>query len=607
MLIESESIFRFRGRIPGIFLTIFLSTHKGGSMTQFDNKNEYSREAVNTDSFRYIGKGELGGKASGLVRMKKVLIGSETLKNIKEISVDIPQMLVILTDVFDAFMKENKLYEIALSDSSDDEIALAFQQASLPSLIVGDLMSFISTQHLPLAVRSSSLLEDSLFEPFAGVYTTKMIPNNQIDAQTRFAKLIEAIKLVYASTFFSNAKEYFNATGHDIRNEKMAVIIQEVIGCKYEDIYYPMISGVARSYNFYPVGGSKPDDGVISLALGLGKTIVEGEVSWNYNPLYPSAPPPYNSISELLKSSQTEFWAINLKKPETYDPIRETEYMRKYNLHRAEEDKTLNLVCSTYNGQSDRLYSGIFGSGPKLIDFAPILKSQVLPLNDVIPLVLKASEAEFESKVEIEFAVSHDVKTGKTNFGFLQARPMVVSDELVDLNPESYNQEQILLSSDKVMGNGYIDNLYDIVLVKRESFNVMATLDIAMEVGDMNAILQKEGKQYLLIGFGRWGTSDYWAGIPVKWGQISAAKVVIESTLPEINHDLSQGSHFFHNMTSFKTIYFSVREDEKRKIDWDWLYSHKSSHETKFVKHLHLAKPLKIIVDGRLGRGMILK
>ena len=309
-----------------------------------------------------------------------------------EIQVEIPTLTVIATDSFDLFMKENSLFDVAFSDMRDDLIAQAFQRAELPAQLVGDLRALIAQVHTPLAIRSSSLLEDAMFEPFASVYATKMIPNNQWDADVRFRKLAEAIKYVYASTFFKDAKNYMQATKHTTADEKMAVIIQEVVGGRYGDRFYPHISGVARSHNFYPLGHAKPGDGVIDLALGLGKSIVDDGIGWSFSPAYPQANPPYISIDELLEQSQTEFWAINMGQPGEYNPIKETEYMLKFNLEDAERDGTLRFIASTYRSQDDKIVFGIAEKGPRIIDFAHILKFDLIPLNKMLRTLLKICE-----------------------------------------------------------------------------------------------------------------------------------------------------------------------------------------------------------------------
>jgi hypothetical protein len=523
-----------------------------------------------------------------------------------DIQVVIPTLTVITTDFFDFFMKDNRLYDIALSEARDDLIAQAFQKAELPAPLVGDLRALISQVHSPLAIRSSSMLEDAMFEPFASVYATKMIPNNQWDGDTRFRKLAEAIKYVYASTFFKDAKNYMRATKHTTADEKMAVIIQEVVGVRHGNRFYPHLSGVARSHNFYPLGHAKPGDGVIDLALGLGKSIVDDGVGWSFSPAYPQANPPYISISELLEQSQTAFWAINMGPPGEYNPIQETEYMLKFNLEDAERDGTLRFLASTYRPQDDKIVFGVVEKGPRIIDFAPILKLELIPLNKMLRALLNLCEDTLERMVEIEFAMTLDEKHGSpARFGFLQVRPMVVSEAKVDVSLTELEGDHVLVASESVLGNGILDSIQDIVYVKPEKFRAHETQNIAAQLEEMNYQLGASHVPYLLIGFGRWGSTDPLGGIPVNFGQISGAKAIVESTLPEMNFMLSQGTHFFHNITSFRVLYFSVPHWEKYTIDWNWLRQQMAVSETEHVRHIKLSSPLTIKVDGTTSRGVI--
>ncbi len=557
------------------------------------------------ESFTCIGSGSIGGKAQGLLDIKPEIDKVQS-KFSPEIVTNIPTLTVIATDYFDLFMEQNDLHEVALSDLRDDQVARAFQKADLPASLVGDLRALISQVHTPLAIRSSSMLEDTMFEPFASVYKTKMIPNNHLETDTRFNKLVEAIKYIYASTYFLDAKKYIQATKHSTADEKMAVIIQEVVGLRRKDRFYPEISGVARSHNFYPTGLAKPEDGVVDLAMGLGKMVVDDGISWTYSPKYPQANPPYNTFSELLKQSQSEFWAIYMGEPFLYDPIKEVEFMRKYSIVFAEEDGSLAHVASTYKPQDDRIVIGVWEKGPRLLDFAPILKMNDIPLNDLIETLLKTCEDVLECLVEIEFAVTLDQRRGMpARFGFLQVRPMVVSTEIIEVLPEELTAKNVLLASESALGNGAINTIRDIIYVKPESFDVKFTHKIAKELEKLNQALLQSECPYVLIGFGRWGSSDPSGGIPVNFAQISGVKVIVESTLPNMNFMLSQGSHFFHNITSFQVFYFSLGHWEKYKIDWEWLRQQKSLAETDFLRHVRLSSPLRIKIDGQTSRGVI--
>ncbi len=553
-----------------------------------------------------IGTGSFGGKAQGLVFIRDILQSKINAADFPDMEIKIPTFTVIRSDVFDTFMQQNELYKIAYSDRPDDRIAQAFQRADLPFAILGDLRALVNEVHSPLAVRSSSLLEDAMYKPFAGIYATKMTPNNQFDADTRFLKLIEAIKFVYASTYFKAAKDYLLATEHKIEDEKMAVIIQEVVGSRHGDRFYPELSGVARSYNFYPTGRAKPEDGVVNLALGLGKTIVDGGVSWTYSPTYPKINPPFGSVGEMLKQSQTDFWAVNMGKPSDYNPLKETEYMIKGNLSTAEKDGTLKHIASTVDRNSGRVAIGTGAQGPRVLTFAPLLILNDIPFNDLMKTLLKVCEDAFEAPVEIEFAMTFS-KEGMHRFGFLQVRPMVVSDEKVEIGEDELQMDNILLASDKALGNGIIKSIHDIVYVVPDKFDKKYTQKISLELETLNKKLVAVGRPYLLIGFGRWGSSDPWLGIPVNWGQVSGAKAIVEATMENMNVDLSQGSHFFHNLTSFNVSYFSLPFSGDFTIDWQWLDKQDVQEETQFIRHVKTHSPLLIKVDGRSGRGIILK
>ncbi len=573
-----------------------------GTLTRF--AREFYSPA---ERFTYIGSGELGGKAHGLARVKGILDSKFRGAFAPDVEVAIPSLTVITTDMFDLFMKENDLYETAYSGDRDDIVAHEFQRASLPVQLVGDLRALVEQVRSPLAIRSSSLLEDAMFEPFASVYATKMVPNNQPDADGRFRRLAEAIKFVYASTFFRSARNYMKATHHATIDEKMAVIIQEVVGTRFGDRFYPHVSGVLRSYNFYPVGYAKPEEGVVELALGLGRTIVDEGVSWSFSPAYPAIGPPFKSMRDMLKHTQTRLWAVNMGKPPEYDPINETEYLVRCGLEEAEYDGTIRHLASTYIPADDGVEMGIEARGPRIVDFAPILKGGVLPLADLLGRLKATCEEMLGAMVEVEFAM----KLGRelaapASFGFLQVRPMVVSTEAVDVGEAELSGERVLLSSENVLGNGVLETIRDVVYVDPERFDVLKSRDIASEIERLNGPLVEARRPYLLIGFGRWGTTDPLGGIPVDFGQISGAAAIVEASLPNLPFTLSQGSHFFHNVTSFKILYFSIRHHDGRGIDWEWLRRQERRQDGAFASRVELASPLVVKVDGRCGRGVIL-
>ncbi|MBN1296528.1 hypothetical protein JXA80_07085 [bacterium] len=579
-----------------------MTLHRSGKPhTVFDRHGDDGRQ-----SFTVMGKGDVGGKAAGLALLKEKVLSKIDDRTFSHIRVDIPRMVVITSTYFDAFLEDNKLRDIATSDFSDERIAHHFQQADLPPTLLGDLWSLISRASEPLAIRSSSLLEDAMFEPFAGIYGTKMIPNNRMETNVRFRQLTEAIKFVYASTFFAEAKSYIEATSHRIEEEKMCIIIQEVIGNRFGEYFFPVISGVGRSYNFYPSGRAKPEHGVVDLALGLGKSIVDGGFCWNYSPAFPRMKPPYGSTGEMLRFTQNAFWAISMGHVPLYDPIHETEYMVRLHLDEADRLGVLRHIVSTYDPQSDRINIGYDGSGPKLVTFSPMLDLEVIPLNDCIRRILTLCEEALEHQVEIEFAVTFDRDLSQpARFGLLQARPMVVSDAIVTIESAEMTAPGVRVASENVMGNGVWNDLMDVVFVKPDVFDAKYTREIALELEVINRGLIKQGTRYVLIGFGRWGSSDHWLGIPVNWGQISGAKVLVEATLPNMIVDLSQGSHFFHNLSSFQVGYFALRYEGPYRIDWDWLMQQEIVSDHRFTRHIRLTHPLVVKLDGRQSRGLI--
>ena len=562
-----------------------------------------------TFRFTRMGSGALGGKASGLAFIKDFLESEITPREFPDIEVNVPTMAVIATDFFDQFIAENHLSELKLDEMSDEHLAHAFQQADLPVELLGDLRALIVQVKTPLAIRSSTLLEDAAEHPFAGVYETKMIPNNQFDPDIRFRHLVEAIKFVYASTFFKEARDYLRATGRGPGEEKMAVIIQEVVGHRHGDRFYPEISGVARSYNFYATLPARPEDGVVTLALGLGKTVVDDGVGWSFSPPYPKRKPPFASIDELLNSSQTEFWAVNMGKAPAYDPVNEAEYLIRANLADAESDESIQFLASTYDAERDRIVPGLSAHGPRILDFAPLLVLEQFQLSALIKKLLRVAEKAVGAKIEIEFAATFHHERGektKARFGFLQVRPIVVTEQLVEVSVEDLKDPRAIVSSDTVMGNGIDDQIQDVVFVRPEYFSPMNTTTIAEQLEVINRDLCAQDRPYLLIGFGRWGSSHGTLGIPVDWSQISGAGAIVEATLPQMNVEMSQGSHFFHNLTSFRATYFTVHHEQRPGIDWAWLNQQPVIQETEFVRHVRPSRPLSVRVDGRYGRGVIL-
>jgi Pyruvate phosphate dikinase, AMP/ATP-binding domain len=522
-----------------------------------------------TFTFTRIGSGSLGGKAGALAFVKDLLAAAIDPAVYPGVEVNVPTMAVVATGCFTEFVRLNHLSDLNFDEMLDDHIGYAFQQADFPAELLGDLRALSEQVKTPLAIRSSSLLEDALDRPFAGVYATKMIPNNQLDPDTRFRKLVEAIKFVYASTYFR----------------------------------------VARSYNFYSSPPAMPEDGVVSLALGLGKTIVDGGITWTYSPAYPRKPPPFASVNDMFRGTQTEFWAVNMGKPPVYDPVSETEHMVRGNLSDAEADETLRFVASTFDPTRNRVIPGTGPRGGRIIDFAPLLVLEQFPLNNIIRALLAAAENTTSAKVEVEFAVTMEQPSNEApslRFGFLQVRPMAVSSEVVEVSAEELTAPRTIVASDRVMGNGIEPEIHDIVYVRPENFSPLRTPEIAQDLEMINRKLQGEGRPYVLIGFGRWGSSHPSLGIPVDWSQISGARTIVEATLPEINVELSQGSHFFHNLSSFRATYMMVRHDGPFPIQWDWLNRQPIVNESELVRHIRPKVPVTVRVDGRAARGVVM-
>ena len=564
----------------------------------------FRRDAFGPESpFTLIGTGEPGGKARGLAEIRSVLARQLPSGTIPGVEVAIPPLAVIGTGMFELFMAQEGPAEAAESEAPDDRITHAFLRASLPVELVGDLRALAAATRSPLAVRSSSLLEDAEGRPLAGVYATKMVPNGHPDLDVRFRQLVEAVKLVWASTYFAEARAYRRVIGGG--GEKMAVIVQEIAGCARGARFYPTVSGVARSYNYYPSGNARPEDGVAEAALGLGKWIVDGEPAWGFSPAFPKAPPPFNGVADLLKSTQTAFWAVTLAGA-PYDPGRETEHMVRCELAAAEADDTLRFVASTFDPASDRLVAGLGRKGPRVVDFAPLLRHGLLPLADTVRRLTAVCEDATGGPVEIELALTVDPDGGgPARCAFLQVRSLVTPGEAVEIADEDLTGPGVLAASEHALGNGVVEGVCDIVYLRADRFALEDTAAIAAEIGGINEALAAAGRPYLLIGFGRWGTSDPWGGVPVNWAQISAARAIVETQLEGVRPELSQGSHFFHNMTSFRVLYLSLPHGGRFAVDWPWLDARPAAGETVHVRHLRLERPLRIAVDGRRGVGVI--
>jgi CheY-like chemotaxis protein len=511
-------------------------------------------------SFARIGGGSLGGKARGLGFVNTLINNYNVREQFEDVQISVPTAVVVGTNVFDQFLEENNLRNFALSCDNDEEITRRFLEAEkFPEDILGELAAFLDIVHNPLAVRSSSLLEDSQYHPFAGVYETYMIPNNHPNPLIKLNDLLNTIKRVYASTFYQGAKNYIRITSYRLEEEKMAVIIQKMIGAGHDHKFYPEFSGVAKSFNFYPIAPQKSTDGIVSVALGLGKTVVDGGNTVRFCPKYPTDLIQFYSTKESLDSSQKDFYALNLDGKSDFGFVTHDMLTVKYRLDVAEKEGTLNLIGSTYSPENDSISDGLSRQGIRMVTFGPMLKHKFFPLPEIIDLLLDMGTWGMGTPVEIEFAVNMSVPKGKPiEFGLLQMRPLVINREHEKITIEKFEPEKLICYSEQVLGDGVMNDIFDIVYVDYNRFDRSKSRDVAREVSQFNAQLMQENRPYLLIGVGRWGSLDPWLGIPVNWEQIAGARAIIESNFRDLAVEPSQGSHFFQNLTSFMIGYFHV-------------------------------------------------
>jgi CheY-like chemotaxis protein len=573
--------------------------------------SDFAKETFDSEnSFSRIGGGSLGGKARGLGFVNTLINDYKVRNQFKGIKIHVPTAVVVGTDVFDQFIEENDLKQFALNCEDDSEITEKFLNASsFPEDILGELAAFLDIVRTPLAVRSSSLLEDSQYHPFAGVYQTYMIPNNHSNPLVRLNNLLNTIKRVYASTYYKWAKEYIKITHYRLEEEKMAVIIQKMVGTAFEDRFYPDFSGVAKSYNFYPTPPQKPYDGIVNVALGLGKTVVEGGNTVRFSPKYPEDLIQFYSVKEALDNNQLEFYALQLNESSDFGYETHDVLLKNYDIETAEKDGVLNYLGSTYLPDNNAIYDGLSRKGQRIVTFAPILKHKIFPLPQILDLLLDMGTWGMGTPVEIEFAVNMSTPKEKPkDFGVLQMRPLVVSREEEELEVDAFDEKDLICQSKEVLGHGKIKDIYDIVFVDYYKFDRSKSNQIAQEVSAFNSKMIKEEKPYLLIGLGRWGTLDPWLGIPVKWEQIAGAKAIIEANFKDFAVKPSQGSHFFQNITSFMIGYFTVNTHKNQGfVDWDWLINLDTKDGKEFTKHIELDKPLEIRMNGHKNEGIILK
>lgn len=574
-----------------------------------DRFDEYS-------NFARIGEDSLGGKGRGLAFMGQMIKRHEQRLEEKfpDAMVRIPKTVVLATDIFDEFMESNDLYDIALQDLTDEEMLKYFLRASLPKRLVEDLIAFFDVVKTPIAIRSSSLLEDSHYQPFAGIYNTYMIPKVD-DQYEMLEKISNAVKGVYASVFYKDSKAYMTATHNLIDQEKMAIVLQEVVGQSCGGVrFYPTISGVARSLNFYPVGDEKSEDGIANIALGLGKYIVDGGTTLRFSPLHPHNIIQTSSVDMALKETQTKFYALNLESlsldrfstDETYN-------LFKLPVKEADEDGTLQYITSTYDPYDQTLLDGYYpGKNRKVLTFAGVLENGIFPLAGILDYVLKLGQEEMGRPVEIEFAVNLERHAGghvSGSFYLLQIRPIVDSKEMADEDLSTVNPEDTLLYSPHALGHGIMNDVYDIIYVKTDGFSAANNQAIAYEIEKLNREMLEQERGYILVGPGRWGSSDSWLGIPVKWPYISNARLIVESGLENYRIEPSQGTHFFQNLTSFGVGYFTVSPFIKGEgvFDEAFLNTRPAVSETRFLRHVRFEQPLIIKIEGKKNRGLVLK
>jgi hypothetical protein len=582
----------------------FRHERQRGKVTDF-SRNKYDGHA----EFIRIGEGSLGGKGRGLAFVNNMINRYPVYGAFSGTKIQVPPSAVIGTGAFDQFMENNKLNEFALGDHSDEEIVAAFAGASMPQELVEDLKAYLAVATYPLAVRSSSLLEDSHYQPFAGIYDTHFLPNNDASLQGRVERLIAAVKFIYASVYSMNSRHYIEATGNRAEEEKMAVVLQKIVGKERNGYFYPMISGVARSYNFYSVGRIKPEEGIAYVALGLGKTIMEGENCLFFSPANPQVLPQFSAPRDYLRNTQREFFALDMSNPFVFPEHGGEKGLIKVGMLESEKHGVLKYVGSTYSADNDRIYAGIGRKGTRLITFDPILKSKIFPLDEILQYLLQLGSSALNVPVEMEFAVEINPDPDKANeFWFLQIRPMSVGSTVDDISVYDGENHQILCKSDQALSNGRIDGVRDIVFVRNDNFDRANMAHMADHVGRYNQSFKNKEKPYILVGPGRWGTADRWLGIPTKWDQISSARVIVEAAYGDFVVDPSFGTHFFQNLITFQIAYLTINtSNEYNFFDWDWLNSIEPVSETEYVRHVRLEHPLSILIDGRCGKAVVFK
>ncbi|MBO4621585.1 MAG: phosphoenolpyruvate synthase [Paludibacteraceae bacterium] len=572
-------------------------------------------------NFARMGSGSMGSKGRGLAFVDAMIKRHFELEDIAGTHITIPKTVVLCTDLFSEFMERNGLYPLALSNASDDTILQAFLSAPLPEHLTTNLKALIDVLQGPIAVRSSSLLEDTQYQPFAGIYATYMIPHDQDNAEQTLVWLTAAVKAVYASVFYRESKAYMEATKNVIDEEKMAVVIQEVVGRESQKSkvkgqregeprrFYPSFSGVARSLNFYPLGDERTEEGVAEIALGLGKYIVDGGTTLRFSPAHPQHVLQTSTTEMALRQTQTTFLALDLSRTDFHPEVDDGFNLMKCSIADAEQDKRLRLIASTYNFRSGYLYDNILEEGHRVLTFNNILHHNAFPLAEVLQTILEIAQREMGVPVELEFAVNLGALQGEPGtFYLLQIRPIVETKVEVKEDVTQIADNELFVRSPKALGQGVYDDMCEVVYVKPEVFDAALTNDIREEIADINTEMLRRGSHYMLIGPGRWGSSDPWLGIPVRWSDISAAGIIVECAMADYQIEPSQGTHFFQNLTSMGVAYFTVNPQAKMGfVDYEYLNAQQAIHETAHVRVVRFRKPFRALVDGKRGLGVSIK
>lgn len=600
---DFESIEDARNHIFNVFSSYRLAKARG-VISKFDRRrfDEYML-------FSRIGEGSLGGKARGLAFIDSFIKRKQLFNRWKGIVITIPRTVVLSTEIFEEFMEQNNLWRVATSRLTDDQILNMFINATLPVRINKDLVAFVKVARGPIAIRSSSLLEDSHYQPFAGIYSTFMIPKTESDPNRMIQMLGDAIKSVYASVYYKSSRAYMDATQNLIDTERMAIILQEVCGTRYGNKYYPTISGVARSINFYPIGQEKQEDGIARIAFGLGKMIVEGGISLRFSPRHPKNILQLSTPDTALRETQKEFYALDLFSDHFYPSTDDGVNMLKLSIRDAEEEGALKYIASSFDFENDMIRDDYRFKGRKVLTFNNILKHETFPLADIIKTLLTIGEQEMNNPIEIEFAVNLDVPEGRYPiFNFLQIRPIVQNTDELNFNLDEVKPEEAIIYSESALGNGVLKGINDFVYVKPDCFRSADSHTIATRIDKLNDGFVESAKNYILVGPGRWGSSDPCLGIPVKWSQISAARLIVESGLKDYRIDPSQGTHFFQNLTSFRVGYFTINPYFNEGIfDLEYLGRQEAMYEDEFIRHIRFKEPVIIMIDGRASRGVVFK